>query len=136
MQSLKPEALYQYMKALGFGKATGLLPRGSGETHGYFPSLEHWVKATSYYMPIGQGFSLTPIQLLRAGASLVNGGKLLRPYVAWRIRSPENNSILHEQQPMWEKVPLAGKSMRRCAFLCAELYREEQGVVRAFLVSK
>ncbi len=104
-QKIKPESMYRYMQKLGFGKATGILPSRSGETSGYFPTLRNWVPSTSYYMPIGQGFSVTPIQLLRAMTSLVNGGKLLRPYIAWRIRSSENNVILNEQQSIWEQSP-------------------------------
>ena len=93
------------MSALGFGKATNIFPSGSGETSGYFPALQNWVTSTPYYIPIGQGFSVTPIQLLRAGTALVNGGKLLRPFVAWRIRSPGDNKIFNEQQVTWEKSP-------------------------------
>ena len=105
MRKVEAERLYYYMQELGFGQETGIFPPGSGETRAYFPNLKNWVASTSYYMPIGQGFSVTPIQLLRAGASLVNGGKLLRPFVAWRIRSPEGNTILNEQQSIWKRSP-------------------------------
>lgn len=105
MRKIKAKDLHHYMQELGFGQETGIFPPDSGETSAYFPNLKNWVASTSYYMPIGQGFSVTPIQLLRAGASLVNGGKLLRPFVAWRIRSPENNVILNEQQSIWKRSP-------------------------------
>ncbi len=109
MRKIKAKHLYAYMKGLGFGEQTGILPSGSGETKGYFPVIDNWVASTLYYMPIGQGFSMTPIQLLRANASIVNGGRLLRPFLAWRIRSPENNSILNERQPQWTKSPFPAK---------------------------
>ena len=105
MRKVKAKHLYRYMQDLGFGQETGIFPPGAGETSAYFPNLKNWVASTSYYMPIGQGFSVTPIQLLRAGASLVNGGKLLRPFVAWRIRSSESNAISNEQQSIWKRSP-------------------------------
>ena len=105
MQKIKAKRFYKYMQQLGFGKPTGILPPGSGETSGYFPALRNWVASTTYYMPIGQGFSVTPIQLLRATSTLVNGGKLLQPYIAWRIRSPEENHIINEQQQNWKPSP-------------------------------
>ncbi len=98
MQKVKPERLFYYLQKLGFGQLTEILPSGSGETNGYFPPLNTWVASTPFYMPIGQGFSVTPIQLLTAGASLANNGKLLRPFLAWRIRSPEDNITLNEQR--------------------------------------
>ncbi len=84
-QRLKKERLFAYMTGLGFGQRTGVLPQGGWETSGYFPELKNWVLSTGFYMPIGQGFSVTPIQLLRAGASLANGGQLLRPYIVRRF---------------------------------------------------
>ena len=105
VQRVPPKRIFYYMKKLGFGQKTNIFPSGSGETKGYFPDIQYWVPSTSYYIPIGQGFSITPIQLLRAGTALVNQGKLLRPYTAWRIHSSENNQILHEQKAVWKKSP-------------------------------
>lgn len=98
MQRIRKDRFSNYMNQLGFGQKTEVLPPGSGETTGYFPDLNRWVPSTSYYMPIGQGFSVTPIQLLRAGASLANGGRLVHPYVARQILDREGN-ILHTAEP-------------------------------------
>ncbi|MCB1307117.1 MAG: transpeptidase family protein [Leptospiraceae bacterium] len=97
MQRVSRDRFYYYMDRLGFGHKTGVLPGGSGETQGYFPALENWVPSTSYYMPIGQGFSVTPIQLLRAGSSLANGGELVRPHIADRVISSNGRSINQAQ---------------------------------------
>ena len=105
VQRIPPKRIFYYMQKIGLGQKTGIFPSGSGETKGYFPDIQYWVPSTSYYIPIGQGFSITPIQLLRAGTSLVNQGKLLRPYTAWRIHSSQTNQILHEQKAIWKKSP-------------------------------
>ena len=117
MQKVKPERLYYYLQKFGFGQATEILPPGSGETTGYFPSLNNWVLSTSFYIPIGQGFSATPIQILRASSSLANGGKLLRPFIAWNIRSPEDNKVINEMRinkvlnPFEESINLKVQAM-------------------------
>ena len=112
MQRIPKEKLYNYMKQLGFGEKTKVFPQGVGETMGYFPDLARWVSATSYYLPIGQSFSVTPIQLLRAGASMVNGGKLFKPFVAWKVLDPENNNVVNQHQFASKKSPFT-KSVRK-----------------------
>ena len=88
-------------------KITGILPEGNGETRGYLPKKENWVPSTSFYLPIGQGFSVTPIQLLRAGASIANGGKLLRPYLAWKLLDSETSEEIGENQSYAETSPFS-----------------------------
>ncbi|MCR9143457.1 MAG: transpeptidase family protein [bacterium] len=121
MQRVRRDRFYDYMQRLGFGQKTEVLPPGSGETFGYFPDLERWVPSTSYYMPIGQGFSVTPIQLLRAGASLANGGRLVRPYIARQILDREG-AILHTAEPASLENPFSQAVNR-------EVMRMMQGVV-------
>ena len=121
MQRVRRDRFYDYMQRLGFGQKTEVLPPGSGETSGYFPDLDRWVPSTSYYMPIGQGFSVTPIQLMRAGASLANGGRLVQPYIARQILDREG-AILHTAEPAFLENPFSAAVNR-------EVLRLMQGVV-------
>lgn len=121
MQRVRRDRFYDYIQRLGFGQKTEVLPPGSGETAGYFPDLDRWVPSTSYYMPIGQGFSVTPIQLLRAGASLANGGRLVRPYIARQILDREGG-ILHTAEPAFLENPFSQAVNR-------EVLRMMEGVV-------
>lgn len=104
MQRIRRDRLYYYMNELGFGERTNILPSGSGETSGYLPDLQNWVPSTSYYLPIGQGFSVTPIQLLRAAASIANGGKVVRPILKREIVSSEG-LLLDIAQPQSRPGP-------------------------------
>ena len=106
MQRIKKERFYHYMHGLGFGEKTEILPGGSGETSGYFPPLNRWVPSTGYYMPIGQSFSVTPLQLLKAASSIANGGRLLRPYIAEKITS-SNGRIISRNNPFSKRNPFA-----------------------------
>ena len=85
MQRLPPQKIHAYLDRLGFGHRTEVFPDAGIETAGYLPPIASWVPSSRYYVPIGQSFSVTPMQLLRAGSSLANGGRLVNPYVAMRV---------------------------------------------------
>lgn len=81
MQRVKPEVYYNRLKQLGLGKTVGIdLPF---EALGQLKSQKEFVAspiepATTAF---GQGFSLTPIQLVQLHGALANGGKLVTPHV-------------------------------------------------------
>ncbi len=89
----------QYARMFGFATTTGIdLP---GEQYGTIPTPEwkekifneSWLLGDTYHTAIGQyGFQLTPIELARADAALVNGGKLVTPHVLLGL-PPESTSL-------------------------------------------
>ncbi|AVQ10403.1 Penicillin-binding protein, transpeptidase domain protein [Leptospira santarosai] len=91
-QRIPEVLLYDYMKKFQFGEKTGFLPN---ESVGYFPTLKKWTPATPMFMAIGQGISVTPIQLVASAASVVNGGRMLTPRVVSHL-SDSYGAILHE----------------------------------------
>jgi cell division protein FtsI/penicillin-binding protein 2 len=85
--------LYAYLKRFGFGEstysglggeATGLLR--TNKDSGWYPSD----LATNSY---GQGMAATPLQVITAIAAVINGGKLMRPYVIQEVDSSEGRRI-------------------------------------------
>ncbi|GAC1496123.1 MAG: hypothetical protein NVS2B14_10010 [Chamaesiphon sp.] len=81
MQQLKPEIYYSWLERLGLGKTVGIdLPF---ETPAHIKSQKQFTAspiepATASF---GQGFALTPIQLVTLHAALANGGKLVTPHL-------------------------------------------------------
>ncbi len=71
---LGKEKLYQYLRAMGFGSATGVgLP---GESGGILRPVENWAIVDVATHSFGQGVAVTPLQMLRAMSAIANGGYL------------------------------------------------------------
>jgi len=94
---MKKEKFYEYIRLFGFGSQTGVdLP---GESKGIVRSPSHWSLTDLPAISIGQGIAVTPIQMVTALSALINGGKLLRPYVVKYVYGPDGK-IIRENQPL------------------------------------
>ncbi len=81
---LGADRFYEYMLKFGFDKKTGVdLP---GEAVGIMHKKENIGSVELATMSFGQTFQITPLQLLRAASSVVNGGRLITPHVGKEIR--------------------------------------------------
>jgi cell division protein FtsI (penicillin-binding protein 3) len=81
MQRLKPSIYYNWLERLGLGqKFKTDLPF---EVSGQLKSQEKFISSTIELATtsFGQGFSLTPLQLVQLHGALANGGKLVTPHV-------------------------------------------------------
>ena len=67
----------QWINRFGFGRPTGLA--FPGEERGIVPELKDYSGSTMGNLPIGQGLSVTPMQIATAYAAIANGGILRRP---------------------------------------------------------
>ena len=79
-QALGGEKLAEYIGRFGFGEATGV--DLWGEDAGIVPPYEEWSGSSIGNIPIGQGLTVTPMQLAAGYAALANGGLAVTPYVA------------------------------------------------------
>jgi cell division protein FtsI (penicillin-binding protein 3) len=78
-QELGGRKLYNYIRAFGFGKPTGV--DLWGEDLGIVPAYKDWSGVSIGNIPFGQGFTVTPLQLVSGYATLVNGGRRVTPHV-------------------------------------------------------
>lgn len=70
---------YENLRAFGFGDETNIeLP---GVARGIVPYPEQWRGVVPANIAIGQGLAVTPLQLVCAVGAIVNGGKLMSPYI-------------------------------------------------------
>jgi penicillin-binding protein 2 len=101
----------KYVRMFGFGTTTGVI--FPGEKKGIIPDPEwkkenfqgeDWRVGDTYNTAIGQyGFQVTPIQVVRAVAALVNGGKLLVPTYL-KDSKPEITSVITLDQNYYNIV--------------------------------
>ena len=92
------ERFYEYIKAFGVLEKTGI--DLSGESKGIFfdrelvVNTDKWGTASLTSGSFGQTFKITPLQLVRAIASVVNGGNLMEPYIVSEIFDADGNTVL------------------------------------------
>lgn len=95
-ERLGVERFYKYFKAFGFTEKTGFDVVGEGESQYYTDENMHEVElATSSF---GQGFSVTPLQMVTAISAVVNGGTLIKPHVV-KALTDDNGSIIKSFEP-------------------------------------
>jgi cell division protein FtsI/penicillin-binding protein 2 len=84
-EKLGQDKFYEYVKAFGIGKRTGI--DLAGEVAGLitYPGDSDYSPINLYTNSFGQGVATTPIQLLSAVSAVANGGTLVRPHVLKEI---------------------------------------------------
>jgi cell division protein FtsI/penicillin-binding protein 2 len=82
-EKLGPNSLMRWITRFGFGKLTGI--DYPGESPGIVLPLKRWSGSTIGNVPIGQGISVTPVQLAAAYAAVADGGVWIRPHLVQRV---------------------------------------------------
>ncbi len=92
------EKFYEYVEKFGILEKTGI--DLAGESKGVFfdreliVNTDKWGTASLTSGSFGQTFKLTPLQLVRAIASVVNGGYLMEPYLVSEIIDADGNTVM------------------------------------------
>lgn len=89
---------YEYIEKFGILEKTGI--DLAGESKGVFfdkalvTNTDKWGTASLTSGSFGQTFKITPLQLVRAISSVVNGGNLLEPYIVSEIVDADGNTVM------------------------------------------
>lgn len=95
------ERFYEYIEKFGVLEKTGI--DLAGESKGVFfdkalvTNTDKWGTASLTSGSFGQTFKITPLQLVRAIASVVNGGNLLEPYIVSEIMDAAGNTVMQAE---------------------------------------
>ena len=101
-QRLKPDELYRYIQAFGFGQRTGIdLP---GEVSGLLTPPARWSKLSPFIIPIGQEIATTPIQLAVMIAVVANGGMRIHPYVVDHFQTSDGRVARSATRPVSVRI--------------------------------
>lgn len=91
-QKLGPKLLYSYLQKYGFGAPTEIDLQG--EASGYLKPEADWYPIDYATVTFGQGIAISPIQMIRAFAALINGGNLMRPYMVGKMVSDQGEKVI------------------------------------------
>lgn len=85
------ETYYQYLRAFGLGVKTGVdLP---GESAGILINSRYVKNVDLARIGFGQSVAVTPLQLICAASAVVNGGRLMKPYIVKEVLDASGNVI-------------------------------------------
>jgi cell division protein FtsI (penicillin-binding protein 3) len=96
-EKLGKSRLMQWIERFGFGRPTGIdFP---GEAAGLVLPAQDWSGSTIGNVPIGQGISVTPVQMASVYGALANKGVWVQPHLVERVqgepaRAPRKRRIL------------------------------------------
>jgi cell division protein FtsI (penicillin-binding protein 3) len=82
-EQLGAEHFDAWIHRFGFGRPTGV--QFPGEEQGIVLPLDEYSGSTMGNLPLGQGISVTPMQMMAGYAAIANGGMLERPRLIKRI---------------------------------------------------
>ncbi len=116
---LTGEKLYEYVVNFGLTRKTGI--ELGGEASGIFFDEATLANPDSYASltsaSFGQTFKITPLQLVRAIAAVVNGGYLLEPHIVKEVLSPQGEILEETQRTVIRQVISEETSRTMCSLL-------------------
>ncbi|MCJ7552256.1 MAG: transpeptidase family protein [Ignavibacteriaceae bacterium] len=96
VQRIDDETYYKYLRGFGFGYDTSVqLP---GEASGLLRKPNQWSALSKTYLSFGYEISVTPIQLIAAFSSIINGGILYQPQIIKR-QVRYDGSVVYDSSP-------------------------------------
>lgn len=90
-ERLGEENFWEYVQKFGIGQATEIgLP---GETSGYVPDLSQWSGGSFANLPIGQGMSMSLLQMASIFQALANDGVRVTPSLIKSVTDASGNDV-------------------------------------------
>ena len=105
---IQSSELYRQICNLGFLGRTGI--EMQGEAVGSLPTVSNWSGLTKPNVVIGQGVTVTMLQLAMAYAAIANDGVLMRPTVIRGVRTGEDE--LERQKPLALRRVMTSRTAR------------------------
>lgn len=118
------EAFYDNMEKLGLFETTGIdLP---GEANSIFHVKDNVGPVELATMSFGQTFQITPLQLMRAVAAVINGGTLVTPHFGMYV-TDENDHIIETIEYETEENVISGETSETMKYLLEAVVAEGTG---------
>ncbi|WP_250277423.1 peptidoglycan D,D-transpeptidase FtsI family protein [[Clostridium] colinum] len=123
-EKLGADKFYEYMQKFGFNEKTGVdLP---GEAVGIMHKKENVGPVELATMSFGQSFQITPLQLLRAISSVINGGELITPHFGTKILD-ENGEVIEELKYDNNRITVSKETSKQMKWILESVVSEGTG---------
>lgn len=93
---LGKERIFKYIRSFGFMEKTGI--DYPGEVRGYLPPLYRWYGSAIGNIPIGQGVSVTALQMLRSVAVIGNNGVMVGPHLLMDVTAKDKTDSANKKK--------------------------------------
>jgi len=124
-QRLGPERYAEMVRKFGLGQRTGVgLP---GESAGLVPPIDQWSGSTFSNLPIGQGLSMSLLQMTGMYQAIANDGVRIPPRIVKSTIAPDGTRS-DEPRPEGVRVVSAQTAQTVRQMLRATLQRDPMGV--------
>lgn len=114
----------RFYNAFGFSETTGI--ELNGETSGLFFTDENFNETELATSSFGQGFQVTPLQMLTAISSVANGGYLMRPYLIKQLVNG-NGEIVEETEPLVVRQVISNETSKTMCQLLENVVTDGTG---------
>lgn len=104
---LGSKRFYQYLHAFGLGSRTGI--DLYGEASGILIGQNRVKNVDLARIGFGQSVAVTPIQMITAACAVVNGGRLMKPYLVEAIEDGDGN-VLEQTSPKAVSTPISAET--------------------------
>lgn len=104
---LGSERFYQYLHAFGLGSRTGI--DLYGEASGILIGQNRVKNVDLARIGFGQSVAVTPIQMITAACAVVNGGRLMKPFLVEAIEDSDGN-VLEQTSPKVVSTPISAET--------------------------
>ena len=101
---LGTERMYQYLHAFGLGNKTNVDLQGEGS--GILIPVQSVKNVDLARIGFGQSVAVTPIQMITAACAVINGGRLMQPYLLKEAIAPDG-TVLYRTQPKVVSTPIS-----------------------------
>ncbi len=134
-ERMDPDRWYDMIRTFGFGTKTGVELKG--ESRGIVPSRRQFTKVRRATVAFGQGIAVTPLQLASAMTSVVNGGKMMKPYLVKEITDPEGR-VVYRAEPKVLRRTISPRTSAQIREILGRVVQEDgtgaQARIKGFLV--
>ena len=122
-QRLGVERFYEYFQAFGYTEMTGVDLPGEEEGINWGENMTNVDLAVASF---GQRFTTTPIQQITAFSAVINGGKLMQPYIVKSV-TDQNGNVIQNTEPTLVRQVISEQTSRRATAILESVVSEPKG---------